>query len=251
MPDDPKEKEIAELKQEIARLKQVKSDFITNVSHELRTPLAMLQGAASNLLDGVAGEMTDKQVECLGIIEESLKRLTNLIEKLLDLSRFEHGKTILNRSLVDLEELIGDSLLLCSAKAVGKKISFIKRIPKTLPKISVDPDRMIEVLMNLILNAVKFTNPGGEIAVSAEETPDGQIKISVKDNGIGIAKERLPELFGKFVQIGREYGPGEKGTGLGLAICKEIVELHRGEIHIESELGKGTEVYFFLPVTSP
>ena len=224
---------------------RMKTDFISTVSHEIRTPLTTIREGVSQALDGILGETTQKQKEVFSIVLEDSDRLKRIIDNLLDISKIEAGMVELKKEFVDLagavKGVIAGFSLIVKEKSLSIETSFS---PEKI-KAFADKDRIIQVFTNLIGNSLKFTQ-SGRISIYLSEK-DTSIECSVSDTGGGIAKEDLPRVFSKFQQFGRTAGPGEKGTGLGLSITKAIVELHKGKIWIDSELGKGTKVTFSLP----
>jgi len=239
--------ELIKANNKIRELDRLKSDFAATVFHELRLFSSVNRNGIANLLDGVVGEFTKEQREYLGMIGESSQMMTHLLNNLLDLSKFEAEKTTLNKVISEIEGLIDKSLSLMQIKANEKKITIIKQVPGNLPKVIIDPNGIIEVLANLFDNAIKFSGTGSEILVSVQVMQNEKLKISVKDNGVGIAGEGIPGLFSEFHQIDRSTRLAEKGLGLGLAICRKIIELHAGEIWVESEPGKGSVFNFTVP----
>jgi len=240
---------IVALFQDVSREKEaerLKKELISTVSHELRTPLTTMKTFVSIVSDGIAGPVTSDQKEYLNIIMSNMNRLGRMINDLLDISKLEAGRMELKKRLVDPLLLIKDQLASFKAEAENKKITLSAALPEKLPQLYIDPDRIAQVLVNLLGNALKFTPEAGSVTVEAEEL-DECIQIQVKDSGVGIVKENFSRLFDRFQQIDRVPGPGAKGTGLGLAISKSIVELHKGKIWMESELGKGSKFIFTLP----
>lgn len=231
-------------------LDQLKSNFVANVSHELRTPLVAMDKSISLILNKDAGPLTETQEQFLSVAQRNLKRLSNLINDLLDLSKLEAGKIEIRRESASVEKIITESTEALSGWLKAKSIEMVKRIQGGLPPVSADPARIIQVLNNLIGNAIKFTPNNGVITVEAGLAPQAScLEVSVKDTGIGVAKEDLPKLFDKFYQAGGERVATDiSGTGIGLSIAKEIVELHGGKIWAESEKGQGAKFSFTLPI---
>lgn len=247
-PPETPEKSFEELKLEIERhirLEKLKDDLINTVSHELRTPLSITKEAISLVLDQVPGPVNDQQAEILGIAEKNVERLARIINGLLDVSRIESGYVKLHREDVDLGGLVRLTAASFAAKARDQGLELKVRLPAEPVSLYADEDKISQILMNLVDNAVKFT-PGGSVEIAVEDRGTS-VECTVKDTGVGISAEDLPRIFDKFTQFGRKDGPGEKGTGLGLSIVKGLVELHRGEIRIESNLGQGTTIAFSLP----
>ncbi len=231
---------------ELTKLDRLKSEFISIVSHELRTPLTSMREGASQLLDGILGEVPPEQREVLAIVLEEIDRLARIINDVLDISRIEAGKVILRRSRLDVSELAGKTVSRFRQAAEEKQVAIDARIPPGLPQVFADPDKLEQVLFNLIGNALKFTPRAGKITIAAEAR-NGWLEIVVADNGIGISPSDLTRIFEKFTQFAREEGGGAKGTGLGLAITKQLVGMHGGTIRAESELNRGTRIVFTLP----
>lgn len=231
-------------------LEGVKATFLANVSHELRTPLVAIDKSISLMLDNASEEISEEQKkQFLSIAQRNLKRLTLLINDLLDLSKLEAGKTTMKRRASSIEKVINESAETLNNWAKAKSINIRLNIPQTLPEISIDPDRITQVLTNLIGNAIKFTAEKGDIIIGAallKETEE--IEVTVADTGIGIAKENLPKIFSKFYQVGEKIPTDIGGTGIGLSIAKEIVESHGGKIQVKSEQGHGAEFIFTLPL---
>ncbi|MDD5505350.1 MAG: ATP-binding protein [Candidatus Omnitrophica bacterium] len=226
------------------RIDRIKNEFISNVSHELRTPLTSVREGISQILEGFLGKTTQKQKEFLSMCLEDIDRLSRIIDGLLDISRIESGKIILKKETLDIVDLARSAASSLSVKIKNKGLELIEDYPKEKTEIYVDKDRIIEVFINLLGNAIKFTEKG-HIGISIKNKAR-MIECSVSDTGRGIAKKDLPRVFSRFQQFGRVFGPGEKGTGLGLSIVKSIIELHKGKIRVESKLNKGTRFIFTL-----
>ena len=235
--------------EKLLELDKLKSNFLGIATHELKTPLAVVGGYLDSLQDGFAGELNDSQRGIVGETLSSCHRMEALISDMLDLNKIEAGRMpmeIMELPVIDVVQ-----------KVAGQMIPLLQKKKLTLDILEkgmesptrFDEDRIIQVLVNLISNAIKFTPEGGRITISARrgtEREPSVIRISVADNGIGISQEDLPLIFEEFAQVGE---PGkEEGTGLGLAICLRIVEAHDGEIWAESVLGKGTTFHFTLPM---
>lgn len=228
------------------RLDTLKADFIAKVSHELRTPLVTIEKAVGLILDGTKGQVPEAQAGLLVIAHRNLKRLSLLIDDLLDLSKLEASKMELMLRPSSIEEIINEVVDSLNAWAGAKSIEIKKEIQKDLPQLEIDPEKIIQVLNNLIGNSVKFTPKGGTITVRAS-FKDG-IEVSIQDTGVGIAKEELIKVFDKFYQSGERIATDIGGTGIGLAIAKEIIDLHGGKIWAESENDQGAKFVFFLPL---
>ena len=235
--------------EELKKLDQLKSDFVSIVSHELRTPLTVTREAISQMFDGICGEINEDQKQFLSISIEGIDRLSRLIENLLDISKIEAQKIKLKRELIDIVSLAKGVSSSFAAAFQSKGLETKYNFSKDKIELFVDKDRIIQVFVNLMSNALKFT-PAGSVGISIVEKED-VVECEVSDTGLGISDEDLPKAFGKFEQFGRDYESAEKGTGLGLAISKGIIELHRGKIWVESKLGQGAKISFTLPKYSP
>jgi len=225
---------------EVSRLKD---DFISTVSHELRTPLTSMKLYVSLLKNKKLGRVSKKQEHALEIINEETNRLNKLIADILDLSRLEAHKAKLNAITFDLYEVVSNELYLNMAKEKG--ISVVLNVPRRF-MVTADKDKIKQVFINLYTNAIKFTPSGGTITLTSRLLKSDW-EFSISDTGRGVKKELLPKLFNKFYQVDNIMTRSEGGTGLGLAIVKNIIELHKGKIHVESEEGKGTKITMRIP----
>ncbi|MBN1805982.1 MAG: response regulator [Sedimentisphaerales bacterium] len=228
---------------------QLKDEFVSTASHELRTPLSIIQGSIKIVLDEIPGEINAEQKEVLTMARENVERLGRIVNSLLDMSKIEAGKLTLNKTVVNICELIKNTVSEYQVLTQEKNIGLDCEVPEISIDICIDSDRIKQVLINLISNSLKFTPEQGWIKVTCDQR-DGEVFISVQDSGVGIAEEDIPKLFDKFTQFGRKDGPGAKGTGLGLTITKKLVELHEGNIKVESEINKGTTFIISLPLTT-
>ncbi|MGC8628765.1 MAG: ATP-binding protein [Candidatus Micrarchaeia archaeon] len=228
----------------------LKTQFIYNISHDLKTPLTSIRGFAKLMYEGAFGDLNEDQKEHLGIIISESDRLMQLIQQILDVAKLSSGKIKLDLQKVNLAELAENPSIKSLAEVARKKgLSFEWRAGYDLPEIIADPNRIIQVLVNLIGNAIKFTEQGG---ITVNVVHKGKnVRIEVSDTGIGISKEDKAKLFRKFYQLPRKGLTKQEGsgTGLGLVISKEIVNLHGGRIGVVSELGKGSTFWFTLPIS--
>lgn len=227
-------------------LSKMKSEFVSGVSHELRTPLTIVKEAVALLLDEIKGPINKEQKEIISSAQSNIEHLKKITEDLLDVSRIERGKIRLRYSLVNLNDLVKDSKEFFQRLTEEKGINLEYRLPKEEIDIFIDPDRVSQIISNLIDNAVKFTERGGKIRVELKVFEE-KVRLGVIDTGIGIAGQDLPKVFHKFVQVGGRGAVKNKGIGLGLTIVKELVERHGGEIWADSKLGIGSSFYFTLP----
>ena len=237
-------KELEEKNKELQELDRLKSEFISTVSHELRTPLAITKEGITLIQDGVLGEVNEKQAKVLLTARESIDRLARLISSLLDISKIETGKIEINKRQISMTQMVKQVALFFETKLKEKGLELRLNLPDAEVMAYADNDKIIQVLTNLVGNAVKFTEHG-HIEITLKETQE-EIECSVADTGKGILKEDIPKLFVKFQQINRVHGDGERGTGLGLSIAKSIIEMHEGRIWADSEAGKGATFTFTL-----
>jgi signal transduction histidine kinase/GGDEF domain-containing protein len=235
---------------ERARADRMKDEFVSTVSHELRTPLATIREFTAILADRIAGPLTGDQREYLGIIQANVNRLTRMIDNLLDMAKIEAGHILLDKAVVEVGPLVDQTIQSLRPLAHNKQIEMTAKISPGLPVLFADADKVTQILLNLISNAIKFTDRGGRITVTVEEQPN-DLEFSVADSGIGIAADDLPKLFEKFRQVPSVSRESAKGTGLGLAISKRLVELHGGRIWVTSAPGKGSTFSFALPKYHP
>ncbi len=228
----------------LAELVAMKDEFVANVSHELRTPLTAIREGVSLISDGVVGPINEEQKDFLDTIDDSVNRLTELINNVLDLSKMEAGKFRLLQQRVKLPEVV-TTLLTNYKTLIGHHV--VETQVDGVPDVYADPDRLLQILGNLFSNAIKFTGDQGKIKIFAQKQ-EGWVAVSVEDDGFGIANEDLPKLFKKFSQVGKKQ---TKGTGLGLVLVKQLVEMHQGSIFVTSKSGKGSRFTFTLPIYVP
>lgn len=229
------------LYKKIKEVDQMKDEFISIASHELRTPLTSIKGYTSLILEGTFGKIEDKRMnESLEKIANSTNRLENLVEDLLNVSRLEQGRLMIEMQDLQLEPIIEEMVSQLSITAEQKKLALIYEKPtEKLPLISADPERIKQVLVNLIGNGIKYTETGS-VTVSTE-IKKGRLQVKIADTGMGISPEGQKNLFQKFYRVKTNKTEGIQGTGLGLWITKQIVELMNGKIYLESIEGKGSQ----------
>jgi len=234
---------------ELKKMDQVRRDFVANVSHELRTPLSILRGYIETLLDSPTTSR-EELTRILRVMERHSNRLELLVEDLLTLAQLESGNPDLQLGDVDLSSFFREMIHDWERKLTSKQLNVVVDVPPDLSSIRVDRTRLQEALYNLLDNAVKYSRERGEIRLSARQR-DGEIALSVSDEGIGVAKEDLPRVFERFYRADKARSADKVGgTGLGLAIVKHIAQLHGGRVEAESELGKGTTVHMILPLNN-
>lgn len=245
-----KEKAILGVSVDVTEQKKVeefRNDIVRTVSHELRTPLSIEKEGISLLLDGMLGSVNPEQKEILETVMRSIDRLSRMITNLLDISSIETGKIKLLQERTELVNLVKDVAFEFKKRAGEKNIDFSKKLPGREVWVLADQDKITQALSNLVDNAIKFTPEGGSVEISLEASKD-RAECCIRDTGVGIAPENIAKMFEKFQQFSRTAGPGEKGFGLGLSITKGIIEMHKGRIWAASELGKGTQIMFTLPL---
>ncbi len=226
---------------------RAKNEFVSMVSHELRTPMTSVKGYADLLLMGTAGGLNEMQTHFLQIIKSNADRLGTLVNDLLDLSRIETGKVVLDLKPIDVGQLIEQVVATVMPKAREKDIVVRSVVPAVLPKAYGDADRVTQILTNLAANAYKYTPSGGEVAIHAY-IKDELYHVAVVDNGIGISKEDQQRIFDRFFRVDDPLVHEESGTGLGLAITVSLIRMQGGDIFVESESGEGSIFTFTLPL---
>jgi diguanylate cyclase (GGDEF)-like protein len=241
-------RELEEKNKYLNRLNELKDEFLANTSHELRTPINGIIGIVESMVDGATGPLTDEQKYNLAIVSNSGKRLSNMINDILDFTKLKNKEIVLQIKPVDLKTIVDTVLALSKPLVRGKDLSLIDEIDASLPIVNADENRIQQILYNLIGNAIKFTEKG-KIVISAEVTGD-RVAVAVADTGIGIPEDKFARIFESFEQVdgstAREYG----GTGLGLSISKRLVELHGGTIRVESKPEKGSRFIFTIPASN-
>ena len=237
---------LAVANERLRELDERKSSFVSIASHEIRTPLTSMKGFVENMLTGVTGDLRERQVLYLTRVKYNIDRLTRTLNDLLDLSRIEAGHVELRLTDVSLAEVIAEALDNLRPQAEEKSLVLETKPPSQLAPAQGDRDKILQILTNLIHNAIKFTPSSGRISISFVSLQDSTIQVCVADTGCGIAAEEVPNVFDRFYRS--DSGTtGARGAGLGLAITKSLVDLHRGRIWVESTVGSGTRFFFTLP----
>jgi two-component system phosphate regulon sensor histidine kinase PhoR len=229
----------------LRRLERVRAEFVENVSHELRTPLTAVQGSLETLLEGALAEPAHAR-RFVEMAHAHAVRLGRLVEDLRQLSDVETGRAALELQPVELGAVVATVAGTFERAAAEKRLSLVHDVPAGL-RVRADRDRLVQILVNLVDNAVKYTPEGGRVTLAAGRRGDDRVEIAVADTGIGIPSAELPRLTERFYRVDRARSRALGGTGLGLAIVKHLVQAHGGEIRIESELGQGTTVSVRLP----
>ncbi|SHE44138.1 two-component system, OmpR family, sensor histidine kinase ResE [Seinonella peptonophila] len=234
---------------EARRLNKLRKDFVTNVSHELRTPLAMLQGYSEALKDDVA-ETPEERREIALVINEESERMGRLVSELLDLASMEAGHISIDLQLVDIRELFVRMTRKFQSLAKEQGIILEQRLPEVIPEVRWDEDKIEQVLTNLLGNAIRHTPKDGHVNLSLlYEIGQNNVQLNVSDTGVGIPVEDIPFIFERFYKADKARTRNESGgTGLGLSIAKHLVTAHGGDIHVSSQLGKGTSFSVILPL---
>ncbi|MDD5687100.1 MAG: ATP-binding protein [Elusimicrobia bacterium] len=230
---------------QIKKLEKVRTEFVANASHELKTPLTAIIGFVETLKEGAINDR-EKAMEFLSIIQDNTTRLKDLVNDLLTISMAESREFKLNLGKVNLKELINSILVVYKSKMESKKQKIIKEVSADIQNITVDEEKFRQIISNLIDNAVKFTGENGEIKIKCLSAGEN-IRIEISDTGIGISKEHLPRIFERFYRVDTARSREMGGTGLGLAIVKHLVMLHKGNVFVESQPGKGSVFTIVLP----
>jgi signal transduction histidine kinase len=257
----------AELERAISHLReidQLKSNFLATVSHELRTPLTSIIGFSEMLAKGIAGPLNEEQTEYASTILERGEELLRLITHVLEMSKMEMGTMRLNLESVWLGDIVHRAFSAASIPAERAGVHLLDELEPGIPRVVVDADKIQQVLVNLVSNAIKFNRPNGHVAVRAElapmrrpveedffgeETADA-LRVSVSDTGIGIPEDQLARIFDAFYQVDSSSTRQHGGAGLGLSIVRKLIEAHGGEVWAESILGAGTTFHFTLPIAN-
>ncbi len=237
---------LANMEQERKEIDNAKTEFLSITSHELRSPMTPMKAQLQMLKEGYFGKLSKKQKESLSVIIRNADRLDNIIADFLEISRIEAARLKFDFRETDIKHLIKDTTVFMRGFANEKNITLVEDI-KELPKIQADPDRISQVLRNLINNAIKFSEENNIVEVSAE-LKNGYIQFSVRDYGCGLSSENQIRIFEPFYQVENSTRRKHGGTGLGLTICRGIVESQKGKIWVESQLGKGCKFYFTVPL---
>jgi two-component system phosphate regulon sensor histidine kinase PhoR len=230
----------------LKKLERIRTDFVANVTHEIRTPLAAIIGYLETLQAGAIQNEQDTQ-RFLGIMLKQAQRLNRLVEDLMTISKVELGEAHFHFEPVSLKDIIDSVMPLLDAKAEAKRITIDNTVGEGLPSLSGDRDRLNQVFVNLLDNAIKFTPEDGRVMLAAEQKESGVV-VSITDTGSGIPREEIQRLGERFYRVDKTRSRELGGTGLGLSIVKHLMQAHGGKMEIESQLGRGTKVSLFFPV---
>ena len=239
--------EKSRLYEQVVRLNELKNRFLGVAAHDLRSPITLIKGYADLFEDGALGALAPGQKRSIQIIQKHCDKMIAMVRDLLDVSAIEAGHLAMERQEIDLAAYLKESAQDSALLAQAKSIEFALEIPEDLPKVSIDPNRIDQVINNLVSNAIKFSMPKTRIVLRAVLL-EGAVAISVADQGQGIPREEISKMFQYFGRTSILPTAGEKSTGLGLAIAKRMVEAHGGKIKGESQPGKGSTFTFTLPL---
>ncbi len=243
--------ELAAANEKLQELDKLKSQFLSVATHELRTPLSVILGYNSMLAESLEDRLNGEEQQTLRESIAACKRLIRLVNSMLDISQIESGKMRMNFTLADIREVASGVTALFQQEAASRQVRLLLEVPARVPRVAFDPERIEQVLINLINNALKFTPAGGSVRVAVRLLPELQgVEIAVSDTGVGIAPEDQQRIFDEFAQIRRQAARRQReGSGLGLAIVKRIVEAHATRIELQSMPGRGSTFSFILPLT--
>ncbi len=239
--------EKSRMHEQLIQLSELKNKFLGIAAHDLRSPIGVVKNFIILFLNGYLGEIEDKQREVMMTMDKNCDRMLNLIGNLLDISAIESGRLELKFQTVDLHKFFHTYQSMTKSLAEKKQIELKLKIEPDLPNITVDSDRFMQVLDNLVTNAIKFSYPNTTVTISARSI-NGNVEISVADQGQGIPEDEISKIFKEFSKTSVRPTAGEKSTGLGLAIAKKIIEAHQGTISVASKVGKGTTFMITLPL---
>lgn len=242
------EVKVKERTEALERADRLRAQFLSHVSHELRTPLTSIKGFIQNLLDGLTGSLNEKQQRYLVRMSENSDRLVRMIEDLLDRTRIETGRLEVHPADIEIEACLGDVIEQLKPLAQAKQQSLEFRCTGTEVVVWADRDRLIQTVVNLVQNAIKFTPPGGSVSVACELSDDRMATVLIRDTGPGIAPEYLDKIFDPFFRIQQGLRTAPKGLGLGLSIVKTLVELQGGEVVARNRPEGGAELSFTIPI---
>jgi signal transduction histidine kinase len=242
--------ELGAANRKLQELDKLKSNFLSVATHELRTPLSVILGYNAMLEESLQDRLDESERQTLTESIAACKRLIRMVNSMLDISQIESGKMKMEFAIADLRNLVNGVAALFQQEARARRLHLSVELPARPLRVQVDAERIEQVLINLVGNAVKFTSAGGAITIRARHQPERrQVEISVQDSGLGIAPEDHERIFDEFAQVrNAQSDTSRDGSGLGLAIAKRIVEAHHGQLRVESTPGKGSTFFFTLPL---
>jgi signal transduction histidine kinase len=243
------------LTQGIQRAKQAESEFVDFVAHELKQPMTAMQGYAKMLTMGLGGELNDTQQQFVNVINSNIERMDKLINDLLEISRLEAGRIKLELAPVPIGEIVDETLSSSRGEIEARQHTLIVEVAEDLPPALADRKRLIQILTNLVSNAARYTPDGGTVRITAGRhdrlgMPAAQLLVTVSDTGIGISPQDMAKLEAKFFRADHDLVYTQPGTGLGVPITRHLVELHGGELLVESEVDRGSTFSFTIPIAS-
>jgi signal transduction histidine kinase len=230
-----------------AEIDRMKSEFLSMAAHELRAPMTSIKGYSDMLLMGLAGEQNERQKQFLDTIKANVDRVLEMVNEFSEISRLETGALKLDAEPLHMHDLVSEVITSLQPQIEAKEINLTVEVPPELPKVWGDHTRVIQILTNLITNAYKYTPEKGQITISTQWIDDS-VQVDVADTGIGISPQDQEKLFTRFFRADHPEIRRVAGTGLGLSITKSIVEMHGGQIWVESQLGEGSIFSFTLPL---
>ena len=239
---------LVEVNAKLAKLNDQQAEFVDNVAHEFRSPLAVFKGALDNLADGLYGSLAGEQEEPVRMCQREVNRLKRLVGDLLDLSRIEAGRLTMQRDRLILQDVLRLAGRLFEGLAKERGLVLTLELPEEPVALLGDQDRLQQVFINLLANAIKFTDAGGVTVRLRRDARAAEAEVEVADTGPGIAEADCERIFDKFERVGSQ---SEEGSGLGLPIARDIVELHQGRIRVESRVGQGSRFLVRLPLGPP
>jgi signal transduction histidine kinase len=223
----------------------LKQEFVAMVSHDLKTPLTSIKGSLMLLSTGAYGQVSDRAGEIINVAETEVDRLSRLVKDLLDLTKIEAGRMQLYYADISVDAIIKRSVASVGQFAERHKVTLETEVARV--EIEADCDRLVQVMVNLLTNAIKFSQPGSTVSIEVDTTDEDSVTISVVDSGRGVPAAKLQAIFEPYRQVEGSDEREKDGTGLGLPICKNIVEQHGGTIGVTSEEGKGSTFWFKIP----
>ena len=244
---DEATKELRFSNRQLQRLDEAKNEFISMASHQLRTPLTSIKGYLDMMLEGDLGKITPTQRAVLREAFSSSERMVRLINDFLNVSRLQTGKFNIDKQKIDIAQILRDEVALLKVVADQRSVEMDLKIDKKVPLITADSEKIRQVMLNMIDNAIYYSNPHKKVIISLKNS-NGAIEFTVKDSGIGVPKSEQANLFGKFFRGTNARKKRPDGTGVGLFLARKVILSHDGEMIFESEEGKGSTFGFKLPV---